>query len=326
MRSSKMQDADALTQLLTSPHARGAFALRTVMRPPFCLRILAGAPVTVLAPVKGRVCVVPDGGEFHWIGPGDVAVACGPDPFDLADDPETETTVVIQPGQHCESPEGRSLHAEMMHGVRTWGNDPEGPVLLLVGAYESEAELSRHLCRQLPPVLSLKQDEWDSTLVSVLCEEMAKDEPGQAALLDRMIDLVLIGALKAWMSRPREPAELWQQQRDPVVGRALKLMRQDPAQSWTVESLGREIGLSRSALARRFHEVVGEAPMAFLTRWRMALAADWICEPDATVGGVAERLGYSTPFAFSTAFKRVRGMSPMAHRREQRGHGSWQDG
>lgn len=197
-------------------------------------------------------------------------------------------------------------------GVRTWGNDPKGPVLLLVGAYESEEEVSRRLVRSLPPLLSLKRDEWDSTLVSVLCDEMARNEPGQAAVLDRPIDLILIGALKAWMAKPKD--DTLQYQQDPVVGEALRLMRRDHAQAWTVESLGRRIGVSRSVLARRFHQVVGEPPMAFLTRWRMALAADWICEPDASVGEVAERLGYSTPFAFSTVFKRVRGISPMAHR------------
>ncbi|MEM7390891.1 MAG: AraC family transcriptional regulator [Verrucomicrobiota bacterium] len=313
-----MPESDALTQLLTAPHARGAFTLRVVMRPPFSMRILAEAPVTVLAPVRGRICIVPDDGEVHWIGPGDVAVTRGPDHYSVADDPGSETSVIIQPGQACESPDGRSMHDEMMHGVRTWGNDPEGSILLLVGAYNSEEEVSRRLVRNLPPVLSLKQDEWDSTLISVLCEEMTRDEPGQAALLDRLIDLTLIGALKAWMAKPREDDDSMRSQNDPMVGEAIRLMRDDPAKVWSVETLGRAIGVSRSVLARRFHDVVGEPPMAFLTRWRMALAADWMCEPDATVGEVAERLGYSTPFAFSTAFKRVRGLSPMAHREQSR--------
>jgi AraC-like DNA-binding protein len=307
-----MPDSDALTQLLTAPHARGAFALRTVMRPPFCMQVLSEAPITVLAPVKGRICVVPDEGETQWIGPGDVAVTRGPDAYCLADHPASEVSVIIRPGEKCEDMDGNPLSERMTHGVRTWGNDPKGPVLLLVGAYATEEEVSRRLVRVLPPLISLKRDEWDSTLVSVLCDEMARDEPGQAAVLDRLIDLILIGALKAWMAKPKD--ETLQYQQDPVVGEALRLMREDPAKAWSVDLLGRAVGVSRSVLARRFHQVVGEPPMAFLTRWRMALAADWICEPDATVGDVAERLGYSTPFAFSTAFKRVRGLSPMQHR------------
>ena len=92
-------------------------------------------------------------------------------------------------------------------------------------------------------------------------------------------------------------------------------MHSDPARAWTVAGLAAETGVSRAALARRFHEVVGEPPMTFLTGWRLALAADLLCEPDATVGSVAEQVGYGSPFALSTAFKRVRGISPQQHRR-----------
>jgi AraC-like DNA-binding protein len=91
-------------------------------------------------------------------------------------------------------------------------------------------------------------------------------------------------------------------------------MHGDPAHPWTLAKLAAQIGVSRAALARRFHDVVGESPMKFLTTWRLALAADLLCEPEATVGTVAEKVGYSTPFALSTAFKRVRGISPQEHR------------
>ena len=72
--------------------------------------------------------------------------------------------------------------------------------------------------------------------------------------------------------------------------------------------------MSRAALARRFNDLVGEPPMAFLTGWRIALAADLLLEPDATVGSVAAKVGYGSPFALSTAFKRLRGMSPKQYR------------
>ncbi len=311
-----MLRSQEIHQLLERPHARGAFALRTVMRPPFSMRILAEAPITVLAPIKGRICILPDEGEPHWIGPGDVALTRGPDHYSVADCPESPTSVVIHPGQQCRSPEGHSMLEEMTHGVRTWGNDPKGPVLLLVGAYDSEEELGPKLCRSLPPLLSLKRDQWDSALTAMLCEEMKKDEPGQAALLDRMIDLLLVAVLKAWIAQPDTNRAELQGQRDPVVAQALKLLREDPARAWTVESLARAVNVSRAVLARRFHAVVGEPPMSFLTGWRMALAADWMCEPETTVAELSERLGYSSPFAFSTAFKRVRGVSPLEHRKQ----------
>jgi AraC-like DNA-binding protein len=99
-----------------------------------------------------------------------------------------------------------------------------------------------------------------------------------------------------------------------VVGGALRLMHADPARPWTVAELASETGVSRAALARRFHELVGEPPMSFLTGWRLTLAADLLREPGATVGSVAAQVGYGSGFALSAAFKRVRGMSPQAFR------------
>ena len=92
-----------------------------------------------------------------------------------------------------------------------------------------------------------------------------------------------------------------------------------PEDAWDcpiIPLLADEIGVSRATLARRFTDLVGEPPMAFLTSWRLALAADLLREPDSTVGSVAQRVGYGSPFALSTAFKRVRGISPQQHRGE----------
>jgi AraC-like DNA-binding protein len=99
------------------------------------------------------------------------------------------------------------------------------------------------------------------------------------------------------------------------VGHALRLLHNNPAYPWTVASLAAEVAVSRAALARRFTDLVGESPMALLTGWRLTLAADLLLEPDATVGAVARRVGYSSPFTFSTAFKRHYGTSPRGHRR-----------
>lgn len=301
--------------LLDGPRARGAFALRTVMTPPWSMRILAESPLTVLAMVRGHAWVVSDDGEPVRLDAGDVAVTRAPDHYNVADDPATEPDVVIHPGQRCCNLEGESLEERMMHGIRTWGNDPHGSTLMLVGAYESPGDISDRLLRALPPVLSLSNSTWDSPLVALLCDEMAKDVPGQAAVLDRLIDLLLIAILRAWFTRPEAETPAWYRaQSDPVVSAALQAMHGEPAHPWTLAKLAAKIGVSRTALARRFQDVVGESPMRFLTEWRLALAADLLCEPEATVGTVAEQVGYSTPFALSTAFKRVRGISPQEHR------------
>ena len=124
---------------------------------------------------------------------------------------------------------------------------------------------------------------------------------------------MLIAVLRAWFARPEAQAPAWYRaQGDPIVGRALRVMHSNPAHPWTVASLAAEAGASRALHARRFHDLVGEPPMTFLTGWRLALAAELLCEPDATVGSVAQKVGYGGPFALSTAFKRVRGVSPQS--------------
>jgi AraC-like DNA-binding protein len=178
-----------------------------------------------------------------------------------------------------------------------------------------EGEVSGRLLRALPHTIVLRDEEWSCPVIPLMADEIVKDEPGQEAVLDRLLDLLLIAALRAWFDRPDGGAPGWYRAHgDPVVGQALRLLHHDPARSWTVASLAREIGVSRAALARRFHELVGEPPMSFLTGWRIALAADLLREPGATIGSVADQVGYGSPYALSTAFKRVRGISPKQHR------------
>lgn len=200
-------------------------------------------------------------------------------------------------------------------GVRTWGNSPDGATVMLTGTYQLDGEISRRLLRTLPTLLALPEDAWDSPLIPLLADEIVKDEPGQEAVLDRLLDLLLIAVLRAWFARPEaEPPAWYRAYGDPVVGPALRLLHNNPAHRWTVATLAGATNVSRATLARRFNELVGEPPMTFLTGWRITLAADLLCEPGATVGSVAPQIGYSSSFALSTAFKRVRGISPKEHR------------
>ena len=285
------------------------------MSAPWCLRVLAESPVTLIAMVEGEAWIIPDEGDAIRIGPGDIAVTRAPAHYNVADARDTAPTVSIHPGQRCCDVDGRSLLEEMTHGVRTWGNDPEGSTVMLVGAYENLSDISDRLLRALPPVLSVSHADWESPLVPLLCEEVVKDEPGQAAVLDRLLDLLLTAVLKAWFGqRNASSPDWWRFQGDRIVERALRLMHERPADHWTLDTLAAESGASRASLARRFHDLVGEPPMTFLKNWRMAMAADLLCRPDETVSSVAEKVGYSTAFAFSAAFKRVRGISPQEHR------------
>ena len=306
---------DALAGLLDAPRARGAFARRVVMTSPWSLRILAESPVTLIAGVAGQTWIVPDTGEPVPINPGDVVVTRAPGHYNVADAPATTPRLVIQPGQGCCDLDGNSVRDTMTHGIRTWGNDPRGATVFVVGAYEHLSDVSDRLLRALPPVLSLARADWGSPLIPLLCDEVVKDEPGQAAVLDRLLDLLLTAVLKAWFSRQDSSRPAWWRfQGDPIVERALRLMHDNPARPWTLDQLASQSGASRATLARRFQDRVGESPMTFLRHWRMALAADLLCRAEETVSTVAEKVGYATPFAFSAAFKRVRGISPQQHR------------
>ena len=286
-----------------------------MMDPPWAIRIQDEAPLTLVAMVRGDAAILPDDGEDVDVRAGDVAIIRGPDPYDVTDGHGTQPQAIILPGQRCVTPEGQELD-EMTHmGVRTWGNSPDGATVMLTGTYQMRSEISQRLLGALPTILVLRSEDWRSPLVPYLAEEVVKDDPGQEAVLDRLLDLLLIAVLRAWFARPEADAPGWYRAHaDPVVGPALKLLQNNPAHPWTVASLADSIGVSRAAMARRFNELVGEPPMAFLTEWRLTLAADLLREPGATVGSVAHQVGYGSPFALSTAFKRVRGISPAQHR------------
>ncbi|WP_406081398.1 AraC family transcriptional regulator [Micromonospora sp. NBC_00858] len=306
---------DAVAGLLDGPRAQGAFLLRSVLTPPWSMRIEDQAPLTLVAMVRGDAWVVPEESSAVRLSPGDVAIIRGPGPYTVADEPATPPQVVIHPGQLCTTPDGQEVPEMMELGVRTWGNSPDGPTMLLTGTYTMQGEVSQRLLSALPPLLLVPGDSWDSPLVPLLATEIVKDDPGQEAVLDRLLDLLLIAALREWFARPAAKAPAWYRAHsDPVVGRALQMLHNNPAQPWTVASLAAKTGVSRAALARRFTALVGEPPMSYLTEWRLALAADLLREPDATVGAVARQVGYGSSFALSTAFKRIRGVSPREHR------------
>jgi AraC-like DNA-binding protein len=306
---------DAVAGLLDGPRARGAFLLRSQLDAPWSMRIADEAPLCLIAMTRGEAWLSPEDGEPLLLGPGDVAVVRGPDAYTLADDPGTEPQVTILPGNRCVTPDGQEVELMSWMGVRTWGNSPVGSTVMLSGTYELEGEVSRRVLNALPQLLVLASDAWESPLVGLLAEEIVKDDAGQEAVLDRLLDLLVIAVLRAWFARPDADAPGWYRAYgDPVVGRALRLIHDDPARSWTVADLAAEAGVSRAAFARRFTELVGEPPMSFLTDWRLSLAADLLLEPKATIGSVAYQVGYATPYALSTAFKRVRGVSPRQHR------------
>jgi AraC-like DNA-binding protein len=305
---------DAVGGLLDGVRARGAFVLRMSLDPPWSLSIRDEAPLTLICQTHGTAAIVGETAGLTWLGAGDVALTRGTEHYRYADDPATPPMVVIHPGQRCTTLSGDDLRFEMSVGVRTWGNSTAGATRSIVCAYEGRSAVSARLLDALPTVLVLRADDWDSALVDVLAGEAGDDRAGQEAYLDRLLDLLLIGVLRAWFDRDANAPTWWHAEHDPVVGPALKLIYHHPAHPWTVANLAAAVGCSRAVFARRFTDLVGEPPIGFLTGWRLALAADLLRSTEATVAAVARQVGYSTPFALSSAFKRAYGVSPNAHR------------
>jgi AraC-like DNA-binding protein len=305
---------DAVVGLLDGVRARGAFVLRMELDPPWSMRIQDDAPLTLICQTHGRAVIAGDDTGTVRLEAGDVALTRGIQRYLFADDPGTRPMVVVHPGQRCTTVAGHDLRFEMSLGVRTWGNSASGADRSIICAYEGHSEVSTRLLDALPAVLVLRGNEWGTPLVELLAEEAGRDGPGQEAYLDRLLDLLLIAVLRTWFGREENAPPWWRAEQDPVVGQALRLIYNSPAHPWTVANLAAAVGSSRAAFARRFTELVGEPPIAFLTGWRLALAADLLRSSTTTIAAVAKQVGYGTPFALSSAFKRAYGVSPNAHR------------
>ena len=310
---------DAIAGLLDGPRARRAFLLRCTMDAPWALHIRDEAPLSLVAMLRGSACFVIDGNEPSWLDPGDVAILLGPDHYLFADDPSTPPQAIIHPDQRCTTPDGHEIPQMRSFGVRRWGNTPDGATEILTGTYNFEGEVSRRLLDALPSQLVLRSDEWQTPVLPILAAEMPRDEVGQDAVLDRLLDLLLIDVVRTYLARAEQTAPGWYRaHRDPVVAQAVRLLQESPAEAWTVDALAIQTRVSRATLARRFAEVVGQPPMEFLTQWRLTLAADLLLDPQETVASVAHAVGYGSPYALSAAFKRVRGISPHQHRTAKR--------
>jgi AraC-like DNA-binding protein len=210
-------------------------------------------------------------------------------------------------------------------GTRTWGNagvvadgdaTPGGAETTFLSAtWELASQVTGRLLDTLPGVAVVPAGDVDPALADLLAREVQRDLPGQDVVLDRLVDLVLVSALREWFARPDSDAPAWWTARsDSVVGPALGLLHDEPARDWSLESLAAEVHVSRATLSRRFTELVGRSPMAYLAQWRLAWAADLLRATSNSVEQVARQVGYSSAFAFSAAFRREHGMSPRAFR------------
>lgn len=204
---------------------------------------------------------------------------------------------------------------ELRHG--TAGGRPE--LRMLGGYFDFESPDAVLLVSLLPALVHVRGSERLALLVRLVREESLARQPGRELVLTRLVELLLIEALRATPGSHGEEARpgLLRGLADKRLAVAFRAMHADPARGWTVEQLARRSALSRSAFYERFTRAVGLPPMEYLMAWRMAMAKNLLRREELAIGEVAERVGYGSASTFSTAFSRHVGMAPG---RFARGH------
>jgi AraC-like DNA-binding protein len=178
------------------------------------------------------------------------------------------------------------------------------------------------LVAALPPVLRFDVREghaaaWMKSTLEFAADEIAGRRAGSETVLAKLSELLFVETLRRYVEGlPEEQTGWLAGLKDPFVSRALSLLHGRVAREWTVDDLGREVGLSRSALADRFTRLIGEPPMRYLARWRIQLAAHQLRTSDTPLARIAEQVGYESEAAFSRAFKRSFGVPPAAWRKQ----------
>ena len=215
-------------------------------------------------------------------------------------------------------------------GRITFGS-PDGtgePAQFICGYLSCDARMCRPIFAALPRVVmvSLRADpgmDWLETSIRHAAGQALSPRPGGEGVLTKLSEVLFIETVRRHMETLAPEQTGWLAGlRDPVVGSALAQMHQRPAEDWTVEALARETNVSRSVMAERFSHFVGQSPMSYLSKLRMAIAADLLREGTLSVTRVAEQVGYETDAAFNRAFRREFGLPPATWRKAQAGMGA----
>lgn len=192
---------------------------------------------------------------------------------------------------------------------------------VICGVVQFEHPAAHHLIRLLPKVIGVDvwtspEMDWIQSTLRFMAAEARELRPGGETVITRLADILVIQAIRSWIVRDPAARTGWLGAlRDQQIGRAIALVHRDPGHNWTVASLASAIGMSRSAFAARFTQLVGEPAMRYVARWKMHAALMWLREGDASLIELADRLGYESEAAFSRAFKRFVGIPPGAARR-----------
>jgi AraC-like DNA-binding protein len=319
---------DALSETLRVVRLVGAIFIQARFTAPWCYQSPSADTVApILEPTADRIVI------FHLITEGECFVELGNEPplrlsaGDVVVFPQGDAhRMNSQPG--LAPAQGGRLADMLTRRPRQLNYGGGGATTRLVCGYLAcDERLARLLLAGLPPVLRVNvrgsnAGIWLESSLRYALAEARSPRPGGAGVLAKLSEVLFIEALRLYMNEQSEGRTGWLAGLgDRIVGAALNALHKSPAEAWTLESLARAAGTSRSVLAERFQHLVGSSPMQYLTQWRMVLAANLLCRSDAPLARIAEDVGYQTDAAFSRAFRREYGTPPAAWRRRQGAQG-----
>jgi AraC-like DNA-binding protein len=305
---------DALTAVLAVTGVRGTVAAIINAAEPWGLALDAVPGAAFHAITDGTAVLRVHEQPSIRLMPGDMVLLPAGTAHTLASGPGART----EPFDHLAAEQALAVGGELTIGTGT------AQTRLLCASYHQDPAVTTPLLTLLPDVLHIPASRanpgLDATL-RLLSYELGQPQPGAAAVLNRLVDILLVQILRIWLTTsasPARPASWLSALTDPVAGAALATLHTQPERPWTVDALAAGIGVSRATLARRFLAKVGESPAAYLTRWRMDLAAQRLRDTDDTAATIARSLGYTSEYAFNRAFTRHRRTPPGRYRTQTR--------
>ena len=305
---------DALTAVLTVTGVRGTVAATLDAAEPWGLALDAVPGAAFHAVTDGLAWLRIPGRPDTRLMPGDVVLLPTGITHILASAPDAATV----PFDHLAAERALAAGMDLRLGAGT------GQTRILCASYHQDPAVTTPLLTLLPDVLHIPSRQagpaLDTTL-RLLAGEISRPQPGASAVLDRIVDILLVQLLRAWLdtgSARGRTASWLSALTDPVAGPALAVLHTQPGRDWTIPSLAAATGVSRATLVRRFPAQVGSTPAVYLTRWRMDLAAVRLRDTDDTVSAIARSLGYTSEYAFNRAFTRHRHLPPGRYRSQAR--------